>query len=147
VFYDLGIVNDFFKGAPGSWALSDAVANDTDAIADLGHRGPGRQRHRSVHGGPVGPAHHGRRERGRFKNTTRDFWPTWGGARKRPGAPTKAKTFILQQVENMRDSVSGVSTEEELANLIKFQRAFEMAARSVRAADEMFQTLINMIQR
>jgi flagellar hook-associated protein 1 FlgK len=50
-------------------------------------------------------------------------------------------------VENMRDSVSGVSTEEELANLIKFQRAFEMAARSVRAADEMIQTLINMIQR
>lgn len=146
VFYDLGIVNDFFQGAPGSWALSDAVANDTDAIATSATGAPGDNDiarsmaalwdQRIMDGGTRS-----------FQEYHQGFLADVGGRSEAARRADESQDFILQQVENMRDSVSGVSTEEELANLIKFQRAFEMAARSVRAADEMLLTLINMIQR
>jgi flagellar hook-associated protein 1 FlgK len=40
--------------------------------------------------------------------------------------------------------VSGVSIDEELVNLMKFQRGFEAASRLVRITDEMFQTLLSL---
>jgi len=53
-----------------------------------------------------------------------------------------------QIVENMllrqRDSVSGVSLDEEMTDLIKYQRAFEANARMVSTIDEMLQTVVNL---
>jgi flagellar hook-associated protein 1 FlgK len=53
--------------------------------------------------------------------------------------------LVVAQLENQRDTVSAVSLDEEMANLIKFQRAFDAAARMVNTADEMFQTILNMV--
>ncbi len=44
-----------------------------------------------------------------------------------------------------RESVSGVSLDEEMVNLIKYQNAFAAAAKLVNVADEMMETVINMI--
>jgi flagellar hook-associated protein 1 len=52
---------------------------------------------------------------------------------------------VLAQLAAQRDSVSGVSLDEEMTNMIKFQRAFDAAAKLVGTADEMFQTLLNMV--
>jgi flagellar hook-associated protein 1 len=49
---------------------------------------------------------------------------------------------LVNQFSQMRDSVSGVSLDEEMTNLIKFQRAYQAAARLVSVADELYQTLI-----
>ncbi len=49
----------------------------------------------------------------------------------------------LNQLQARRDSVSAVSIDEEMTNLIKFQHAYSAAARLIQAADEMFNTLIN----
>jgi flagellar hook-associated protein 1 FlgK len=43
-----------------------------------------------------------------------------------------------------RESLSGVSTDEELVRLIEFQTAFSAAARVVTVADEMLETLVRM---
>jgi flagellar hook-associated protein 1 FlgK len=51
---------------------------------------------------------------------------------------------LVDQFTQMRDSVSGVSLDEELTNLIKFQRAYQAAARLVTVADELYQTLLAM---
>ena len=51
---------------------------------------------------------------------------------------------LVEQLTNMRDAVSGVSLDEELTNLIKFQRAYQAAARLVSVADELYQTLLAM---
>jgi flagellar hook-associated protein 1 FlgK len=53
-----------------------------------------------------------------------------------------AKEILKDQIETLRAQVSGVSMDEELVNLIKFQRGFEAASRLVRLTDEMFQTLL-----
>jgi flagellar hook-associated protein 1 len=59
---------------------------------------------------------------------------------------TTAKTqeLVLQQLESQRQSVSGVSLDEEMTNMIQFQRAFDAASKIVRTIDEMYQTVINM---
>ena len=44
----------------------------------------------------------------------------------------------------MRDSVSAVSLDEELTNLIKYQRAYQAAAKMVTTADELLQTLLSL---
>lgn len=56
-----------------------------------------------------------------------------------------AQTFILEQAQFRRDSISGVSMDEELTNLIIYQRGYEASARLIRIADELLQTIINMI--
>lgn len=52
---------------------------------------------------------------------------------------------VLLQLKNRRESISGVSIDEEMINLIKFQQAFNAAARIINVVEEMFDTLINRI--
>ena len=59
-------------------------------------------------------------------------------------AELSASQLILQQLQDQRASISGVSLDEEAANLIQYQRAYEAAARVVDTASQMFATLINM---
>jgi flagellar hook-associated protein 1 FlgK len=49
---------------------------------------------------------------------------------------------LVEQLTQMREAISGVSLDEELANLIKFQRAYQAAARLISVADELYQTLL-----
>ena len=52
---------------------------------------------------------------------------------------------MMVQLENQRKSVSGVSLDEEMINLIKFQNAYTAAAKLITTADEMMQTVLQMI--
>ena len=48
----------------------------------------------------------------------------------------------LTAISNQRQSVSGVSLDEEMTNLISFQRGYQASARTLTAMDEMLETLI-----
>ncbi len=48
------------------------------------------------------------------------------------------------ELEKKRDAISGVSLDEEAANLIRFQRAYEAGARMMRVTDELLETIINL---
>lgn len=48
--------------------------------------------------------------------------------------------LLLQQ----RDSVSGVSLDEEMTDLIRFQKAFEASARLIATLDEMLETVVSL---
>ena len=52
---------------------------------------------------------------------------------------------MMVQLENQREAVSGVSLDEEMINLIKFQNAYTAAAKMITTADEMMQTVLQMI--
>jgi len=51
---------------------------------------------------------------------------------------------ILAQTKNLRERISGVSIDEETANMVKFQHAYEAAAKVMQTADEMFATVIGI---
>ena len=53
-------------------------------------------------------------------------------------------TAEFEQITGLRESVSGVSLDEELTNLLSFQRSFEASARMITVADELLQTVLNM---
>ena len=52
---------------------------------------------------------------------------------------------MMIHLENYRESVSGVSLDEEMVNLIQYQKAYEAAAKLISVSDEMLETLMNMI--
>lgn len=56
----------------------------------------------------------------------------------------RAQEVLHDQIETFRAQVSGVSIDEELVNLIKFQRAFEAASRMIQVTDQMLQTLLSL---
>ncbi|MCB1679421.1 MAG: flagellar hook-associated protein FlgK [Halioglobus sp.] len=54
---------------------------------------------------------------------------------------------LLQQAVAAREGVSGVNLDEEAANLMRFQQAYQAAAQVIAVADEVFQTLLNATRR
>jgi len=54
-----------------------------------------------------------------------------------------SRSLLRDQIVNRRESISGVSLDEEMLNLIRFQRGYEAAARLIATVDEMLDHLIN----
>jgi flagellar hook-associated protein 1 len=52
-------------------------------------------------------------------------------------------TSLVNALQNQRQSVSGVSLDEEMTNLITFQRGYQASARALSAIDDMLDQLIN----
>jgi flagellar hook-associated protein 1 len=70
------------------------------------------------------------------------------GQRKSDAAGTLAtREAMTAQVEVVRQSISGVSLDEEMVNLTKYQRAFEAASRVFTTADRLLEDLINTLGR
>jgi flagellar hook-associated protein 1 FlgK len=51
---------------------------------------------------------------------------------------------MIDQLNEIRDSISGVNLDEETVNLIKYQHAFTAASKLVTVCDEMLENLLNM---
>lgn len=63
------------------------------------------------------------------------------GQRIRNGLETQE--LLVKEIQNRKDSISGVSIDEEMANLIREQHAFNAASRLITTADELLDTIIN----
>lgn len=55
-----------------------------------------------------------------------------------------SRSELVRQVEALHESVSGVSLDEEAANLLRFQRAYEANARYFRVIDDTLSTLLQL---
>ncbi|MCX7978530.1 MAG: flagellar hook-associated protein FlgK [Bdellovibrionaceae bacterium] len=51
---------------------------------------------------------------------------------------------IISQLNNLRESISGVSLDEEATKMIEFQKAYDASARLIRVADEMLDTVLSL---
>ncbi|MNN62344.1 Flagellar hook-associated protein 1 [compost metagenome] len=81
------------------------------------------------------------------KGTTDDYFRALAGDLGIRAANTE-RNYNNQQsmVDNLqiqRQSVSGVSIDEELADMIRFQQAYNAAARNMTTVDEMLDRVIN----
>jgi flagellar hook-associated protein 1 FlgK len=64
----------------------------------------------------------------------------------------EAKTYqshqadMLAYLDNYRESVSGVNLDEEMVNLVKYQAAYNAAAKMITMGDDMLTSLMNMLR-
>ncbi len=54
------------------------------------------------------------------------------------------QTALLTNLENMRQSVSGINLDEEMAAMVAFQHGYNAAARVISTMDKMLETVIRM---
>lgn len=58
----------------------------------------------------------------------------------------ESKSFLddlLRQLSAIKDSISGVSLDEEMANLLKYQQAFIATTKVLSTVEDMFEALIS----
>lgn len=55
------------------------------------------------------------------------------------------QSLMITHLDNYRESISGVSLDEEMVNLIKFQHGYNAAARLISVADELLDRVISMV--
>ncbi|MDP2037357.1 MAG: flagellar hook-associated protein FlgK, partial [Ignavibacteria bacterium] len=53
--------------------------------------------------------------------------------------------LVTQNLQAQKMSYSGVSIEEEMTNVMKYQRSFEAASKLIKIADELLLTILNMV--
>ncbi len=102
--------------------------NDANALAlvALQHR-----QHQALNGGTFHDA---------YRNTAAGL----GVSAQAADRDHEAQEILKDQIETLRAQVSGVSLDEELVNLIRYQRGFEAASRLVTVTNEMFETLLSL---
>jgi flagellar hook-associated protein 1 FlgK len=133
-------------GAASAITVNAAVTADPDLVAAAGAGGPvgdngtarnlAALRHARVFGGSA---------------TLAD---AWGQLVYRVGRDAqvakneqRSRLEIVNQVDELRDQVSGISLDEEAMQLMRFQRAYEASARFFRAVDTTLDTLMQTLAR
>ena len=58
---------------------------------------------------------------------------------------SESTNLIIEQLQVQKGAESGVSIDEEMTNIIRFQRSYDASARLIKIADQMLETLINMV--
>jgi len=58
---------------------------------------------------------------------------------------TDANQIVLDELDQLKASQSGVSVDEEMTNVLKFQRTYEASAKLITIADDMLRTILEMV--
>ena len=69
-----------------------------------------------------------------------------GNRKKSADMNAESSQMVIDQLNQTKASYSGVSTDEEMTNIIKFQRSYDASAKLIQVADDMLKTLINLVQ-
>jgi flagellar hook-associated protein 1 len=130
-------------GAAAGLTVSAAVQADSSLIAASQTGAPGDN--------GIARALAGLRDQPVLNGGTATFTEGWAQLAYRVGADVdtaraeqQSKGAVADEVARLRDQVSGVSLDEEAANMLKFQRAYEANARFFTAVDDMLLTLMSL---
>lgn len=67
-----------------------------------------------------------------------------GTATANANAEQSASALVLQQLNDQRSAISGVSLDQEAANMMRYQQAYSASAQVISTINSMMQTVINM---
>lgn len=89
-----------------------------------------------------------------LKDGTQSLYDIYNNAVAQVGVDTRSaqanaetESHLLNSVTDRRAGITGVNLEEEAANLIRYQQAYQAAAQIVTSANDMFDTLIRAASR
>ena len=133
-------------GAAAALIVDPAVAADSRLIAAAGiANGGDNQAARAIAA---------LRERPVLNGNTATLSDAWGNLVYRVARDTRSaidesssRKAIVDQVDSLRDQVSGVSLDEEAMHLLKFQRAYEANARFFSVIDQTIGILLETVAR
>ncbi len=144
IMFDIGITSNFFSGTSASDIEIDTVIlNDTSKIAA------------SVSGAPGDNANalniYGLKDSllldsgtATFVNFYSGLIGTLGIESQEASSYSDSQSILLEQLEAHKQSFVGVSLDEELANMVMYQNAYQASAKVIGIIDEMLETLINL---
>ena len=69
-----------------------------------------------------------------------------GSAARQAQYSADAQQAIHDDAQAARDSISGVNLDEEAANMLRLQQAYQAAAQVISTADTMFQSILNAVR-
>lgn len=78
-----------------------------------------------------------------FDNYYKNLIATLGINAQESARMVESQQALVDQLTNRKESISGVSMDEEMTNLIQYQYAYQAAARVVSVLDSLLDTLIN----
>ena len=58
---------------------------------------------------------------------------------------TEQSSGILAQAKSFKERLAGVSLDEEAANMVRYQNAYEASAKVIKASDEMFKAVLGLL--
>lgn len=141
---------NFFKplatvaGAAAQFGVDPAITADSSKIAASGTSGTGDNVNAS--------ALAGLRSAKAALGGTATFVEAWAALVNTVGSESAAaktnvqtRDDVLTSLQQLRDSVSGVSLDEEAGRMMQFQRAYEANARFFTAVDSTLSTLLNTL--
>ncbi len=141
LFFDMP---DQVKGAAQSMALNKTIFNDVGRIAAAAQ--PGAAGDNTV--ANVISSLQYREIMGEGTATLDDYYNTQvgqiGAVAQRAVKAQESQKNIMSQLTNIRESISGVSLDEETTKMIEFQKTYDASARLIKTADEMFDTVLNL---
>jgi flagellar hook-associated protein 1 FlgK len=141
---------DFFKaptsieGAAGTISISDAVTNDLSNISTaLAPNSPGDNRVAIA----ISKLQHERVMGDGSATMEEYFLSTVGKVGLESGKAkldAEQSEGLIAQAKTIRERLSGVSIDEETANMVRFQHAYDASAKVMQTANEMFDTVIGI---
>jgi flagellar hook-associated protein 1 FlgK len=94
------------------------------------------------------------REANNLKDGTKSVYDIYNNAVSQVAVDTRSaranadtELSLLQSVTDRRDGITGVNLEEEAANLIRYQQAYQAAAQIITTANDVFDTLLRATSR
>jgi flagellar hook-associated protein 1 FlgK len=136
---------DFFTGTDASTvAVNSTLANDPGAIQASGAPGEDGNNQAALQLAQLAQKKHASIGNQTFAENYGQKVSRLGQSLSSANTQLTNQTIVEQMLSRQRDSVSGVSLDEEMTDLIKFQRAFEASARLIVTIDEMLVTVVNL---
>ncbi len=133
-----GTAGPFFSYTPGSAASTLAVAVTPAGVASSTGTAPGaNDLSRAIAA-----------LRGGATDSGYQAFVARVGTDVREAKRLEANSEVLERaVDDRRQSIAGVAMDEEMSNLVRFQRAYQASARAMSTMDEMLDVLINRTGR
>ena len=139
--------NDFFSGtlAGNDFAVDAAIAADANKIAAATAAGAPGDNSNAIAIAELQNALMMNANTATFDNFYNSMVSDVGNKVNQAGMSYDHHAAMVSYLENYRESISGVSLDEEMINLVQFQLGYDAAAKLIGTTDEMLQTLINMV--